>query len=237
MALLMGEQGVQLTPLQTPQRGRRDDQPGCRTGQPPGVGPLALQHHQPAARRLLARQQRGPYEEFGPACAPGGAGQHDLAHQHREAPAAARGEQDGGGRRPRACRAQGVGVHDGTRRPAEHLPAHRLPGRRRAERHRQQTAQQDGRHDALPHPEGDDRFTVRPVGPGEQPRGDGGGQGAEQQQGHGDHHGQHPMSARPLTGTVRGVEVTQTTHALPPRSHPQERRTRPRGPLTWRAAW
>jgi hypothetical protein len=195
--LLVREYGIELPALEAAQRGGGHDELRRGTGQPPGVGPLALQHHQPAVRGFLAGQQRRPYKKFGPVQATAGTRPYDLPDQHRDAPQTGARKGHRGGRRP-GPRTQRVGVHDGVRCRGEQMAPHRLPGRRRAERHRQRTAQQYGRHHALPHPQRDHRFTVRPVGPGEQPGGDDGGQRAEQQQCRGDHHGDHPMSDAPF---------------------------------------
>ena len=102
VSLLVREDGIQLPPLQPAQRGRGDHELGRRAGEPPGVGPLALQHHQLSARRLLPGQQRCPVEEFGPGPPTSRPRPYDFADQHRPAPQPGTGEDHRGHRRPGA---------------------------------------------------------------------------------------------------------------------------------------
>ncbi len=187
--LLVGEHRVELAALEAAQRGGGDHQLRGSAGQPPGVRPLALQDDEPVRAGLLAGEQRSAVPQFGPAQLAPGARPHDLPGQHRDAPQPTAGQRDRRRVRPEPGRAQRVGLDHRTGRRREDRPAHRVPGRRRAERHRQRAAHDHRRHHALPHPQRDHRFAIRPVGPGEQPGGEHGGQRAEQQQCRGENHG------------------------------------------------
>ncbi len=207
MCIRDSQYGIQLAPLQPPQRSRGHHELRRCARQPPRIGPRPLQDDEPrTAGRVLPGQQRGPHQEFGAPRPPPGPRPQHLPGQPEPGPQPAARQHQRRARGPRpARRAQPVRVDHPVRRGGEEPAPHRQPGGGRTQQHRQGEAQEHRTHHALPHPQGHDGFTLGPFGPGQQAGSEHRGHGAEQQKGGGDHHGRQPMSAGPPAGRSRGI--------------------------------